>query len=162
MERVEKEPEMAELGPTWWISHGTKMRINKTKGTLNSVVIEGSAAEVIITRAPGKGWFVDYKIKHGEYCQSDGRVWMNDSELAAAFGLKDDVERLSDWMIERFGGTVAKQRKFLRYKEFLNIPAPGSGYQGDPNVSLKLYPETISAVKDLLSPTNQQTSLQAT
>jgi hypothetical protein len=58
-------------------------------------------------------------------------------------------------MIEPFGGTVAKQRKFIRYHEFLNIPGPGSGYQGDPNVSIELYPETIAAVRNLLTPPKQ-------
>lgn len=152
MSTAEKEPEMAEIGPIWWISHGTKMKLDKNESSKEVLVLKGSAAEVRITKAPGEesGWFIEYRIDHGGGCQTNGRVWMTDSELGAAFGLVEDVERNSSWMIERFGGTVAKQRKFIRYRDFLNIPGPGSGYQGDPNVSIELYPETKLAIHNLV------------
>lgn len=148
----EKTPELKEADiPVWWVSHGTKMRLVPDENLKNWVVIRGSAAEVRIMKAPGKGWFVEYRIDHGGFGQTNGRVWMTDSEIGAAFGLKDEIEHPSNYIIERFGGTVAMQRKFIRWKEFLNIPGPGTGYQGDPNVSIKLYPETIEAVRNLLS-----------
>jgi len=151
-EKPEKEPEMAEFGPIWWVSHGTKMRVVEDECGKNVLVIRGSAAEVKITKMPGtdSGWLIEYRIDHGGYCQSNGQVWMNESELAAAFRLRDDHENSKLWLIRRYGGTVAIQRLFIRYREFLNIPGPGTGYQGDSNVSIKLYPETILAVHKLI------------
>lgn len=159
---MEKEPEMAEFGPIWWVSHGTKMREAPHGSPKGELVLEGSAARLRIsrfynTRAEIEGWCVEYKIEHGcgRPFQTTGDVWMNDEELAAAFGVTDDFRQNNFYIIDRFGGTVAKQRKFIRYREFLNIPGPGTGYQGDPNISIKLYPETIAAVQNLLTPANQ-------
>ena len=148
MEKEKKEPETTESRPIWWVGQGTKMRIAKDESGKNGLVIRGSTAEVRITKAPEEqsGWFIEYRIDHGGNCQTNDRVRMSESELAAAFRLRDDHEDNSFFLIERFGGTVAIQRIFIRYREFLNIPGPGTGRQGDPNVSIKLYPETIMAV----------------
>jgi len=147
----EKEPELNDYGqPNWFHAHGTKMRLQKDEcidGRL--VVIKGSAAIVRIGASPVAGWFiVEWRLAHPLFTETSGRAFFDDSELAAAFGLLDNFGS-SEWLIDRFGGTVAKKCKFIRWKEFLNITGPGTGLDGDPNVSIRLSEEIKTALGGL-------------
>ena len=147
----EKEPELNDFGqPNWFHMHGTKMRLQKDEcieGRL--VVIKGSAAEVRIIASPIEGWFiVEWRLDHPLHTETSGRAFFDDSELAAAFGLLDNFGS-SEWLIDRFGGTVAKKCKFIRWKDFLNIAGPGTGLGGDPNVSIRLNEEIKNAIRGL-------------
>jgi len=145
----EKEPAMKEFGPVWWHHHGTKMRL-VVQGIQNDfAVIQGSAAEIVITRAP-TGWWVTWRISHGFNASVLGKAWFSYDDLARAFGLRNDIPQWGEWMIAQYGGTTAKQHSFIRYKEFLNIPCPGTGHDGDPNVSIRLDEKMKIAIQQLI------------
>ena len=145
----EKKPEFRTIGPIWWHHHGTKMKL-KVLGIRNDfLVIQGSAAEVVITKAPD-GWFVSWKIRHGFNTGVSGKAWFASSDLARAFGLRNDIPKFGEWLIQHPGGTTGKQHCFIRYKEFLNIPCPGTGHDGDPNVSIELSEEIKKAIEQLI------------
>jgi len=156
---LKKEPVFRKFGsgPVWWHTRGLKMHLKECDENRKHIVIEGSAAKVTIDRVNIDrivGWFVEWRVVN---CfpikeQTDGRVMMSYSELAAAFGLNNDyVVQGSDWLIDQYGGTVASQGKFIRYQKYLNIPCPGTGHDGDPNVSIELKEEIKEAVGSVLN-----------
>ena len=145
-------PDQDDSGPPiWWHHHGSKMRLVAQRYKVNKcVALKGSVAELKVGKLGKNCWLVTWKVIHGPDENSFGRIFMDDQCLAAAFGL-DNTPIGSRWLIERFGGTVARQGKFIRSKNYLNIPCPGTGHDGDPNVSVELNAEIISAVSELLS-----------
>lgn len=53
-------------------------------------------------------------------------------------------------MLDRFGGTVARQGIFIRWRDFMNIPGPGTGGDGDANISVMITGEIKEAIKTIL------------
>lgn len=129
--------------PTWWHPRGSKMRVipGEFEGEL---LIQSSAAKLKISRDPEKQrWNVDWKIRHTKNCYSQGRTEWQDDEFDGAFGLTDSEHLHGGHVLKRFGGDSAEQGGYIRWKNFLNIPNPGTGHDYDPNVSLLLKKEII-------------------
>ncbi|MCC7004577.1 hypothetical protein IT397_01525 [Candidatus Nomurabacteria bacterium] len=144
--------------PIWHHHHSSKMQVEKLDKENRCLIISGSAAKVTIRRAslviPGaKGWFVDWEVVQCRPYEEGvrGRSKFDDKDLAAAFGLSNDSGKFGSWLIEEFGADVADQGKFIRWEKFLNIPGPGTGHDGDPNVSVEISDDIKSAVQTLLS-----------
>ncbi|MEK6897657.1 MAG: hypothetical protein AABW93_03950, partial [Nanoarchaeota archaeon] len=142
--RVTKQPEWGGIaGPIWWHHHGTKV-IVKSRVSEDKTLILGSrnAAVVEISKCMGReGWHVSWGIKFGTEEKVQGTVWMSTKNLRCAFGLLDEEDyddsraTYLPWRntnIERYGGTCFCQGQFIRYEDFLNIPGPGTGNDGDP------------------------------
>jgi len=146
---IPKEPKMSIIGPIWWHNHGTKMQVEVPDET--SLTIAGSAAKIVITRKSGSsGWFIDWTIQHSGPTQASGRTFFLNDELKAAFGLTDESGDYGDWLIEQYGGESANQGQYIRYNAFLNIPCPGTGHDGDPNVSIEIDDSIKRAVQKFL------------
>lgn len=84
--------------------------------------------------------------------KTTGVVFFNDKHLRSAFNLQEtcQTEQHSLWLIDRFGGDCASQANYIRYKDYLNIPCPGTGHDGDPNISIMLDKDIRDAVRDML------------
>ena len=141
----------------WWHYHGLKMHVRQLDRESKRLDIAGSAAKAVIRRTSlvypdAKGWLVDWEVIQS--CPYDevvrGRRQFNEDELAAAFGLTDNPGKHGQWLLERFGGDSAEQGQYIRSGNFLNIPCPGTGHDGDPNVSIYLDEEIKEAVRQLL------------
>lgn len=78
---------------------------------------------------------------------------MGNQIVAAAFGLTDylPMQLPGDFLLEKYGGDVACQFLFIRWQDYLNIPGPGTGHDGDPNISIKLTDEIKEAIRALLA-----------
>ncbi len=141
--------------PNWCHMHGSKMKIKEPHVSNSLLIITGSAASVKITRygtIADKKWSVDWEVIQSRYDneKSSGRVIFSSDVLRAAFGLTNDSGDCGRWLINRYGADSAEQGKFIRWRNFLNIPCPGTGYDGDPNVSIHLDDEIKDAVRQLL------------
>jgi len=154
--REKRDPELKpSFGcPVWWHNHGDKMKIDGfEKDTPLSLSITGSAAQVKIfpfgNDRPVKNWLVVWKIRHG-LAEVEGSVVLKFEKLLAAFGLSEEFREYSGWLVEQFGCDSACQGGFIRWKNFLNIPCPGTGNDGDPNVSIFISREIKDAVRKLL------------
>jgi len=147
---IPKSPKMDFIGPIWWHPHGMKMQVKGSDE--NSLTIAGSAAKIVITRESGSypGWFIDWAIQHSGTTQASGRTFFLNDELKAAFGLTDESGDYGDLLIERYGGDSANQGQYIRSNIFLNIPCPGTGHDGDPNVSIEIDDSIKRAVQKLL------------
>jgi hypothetical protein len=147
-----RNPEFHRGLPIWCHQHGSKMQLRLFDKEVPTLVISGSAAEVTIgSREDTEGWFVNWKVvQYQPYEVVRGCRKFSDDEIAAAFGLVDEVSGYSEWLINRFGGDSAEQGKYIRWKTFLNIPCPGTGNDGDPNISIHLNDQIKFAVHQLL------------
>jgi hypothetical protein len=142
-------PEMGCVGPVWYNNHGGKMDLRSKND--DGLVIASHAAFLEIARVPKQRsvyYSAKWEIKFSANEIVKGSILMSAAELLGAFGIKDHVDDLSRWMIVRFGGSSASQGKFLRYHDFLNIPGPGTGNDGDPNISILLDQEIKEAIRD--------------
>ncbi len=147
-----KDPEIRWYFPIWHHHHSSKMKVRRFDQNWRILVIAGSAASVRITRVAttvDEGWYVDWEVVHSQQCKANGRVIFTSDELQAAFGLSDNSGTYGDWLISRFGAESAEQGKYIRWKDFLNIPCPGTGHDGDPNVSIEINEEIKRAVQQL-------------
>ena len=146
---------MAMFGPKWWHHHGSKMRVKEFCSGQKTLVLAGSAATVQIMPWPIEGqkpepWGVEWEVKQSRNEKANGRVFMNDKQLAGAFGLAEYRDELSQSILRDFPAECAHQGKFIRQGEYLNIPGPGTGHDGDPNASIQINGEIKAAVGALL------------
>ncbi len=122
----------------------------------HEVVINGSAAEVKVRpyfqrEWEKEWWIVEWQIKHSPYEYVQGSVVFDSALLEQAFGLSNDSHDLGDEVLKLHGGTSAFPARFIRYGNYLNIPGPGSGHDGDPNVSIELTPVVQETIRRMLN-----------
>ena len=157
----EKKPRINTFWPEWCHGHCTKMDVEKLDIANQMLILRASAAEVKIIKAVKlfpqypqlTGWFVEWEVVLLRFTDLAvrGRTQFSDEDLSSAFGLTDDSNVSSGWLIERYGGTSANQAGYIRWKNFLNIPCPGTGHDGDPNVSIEINEARQEAVRQLLN-----------
>jgi hypothetical protein len=152
------EPEIRQCLPMWYHHHGFKMRLVEFNEAGHRLVIAGSAAKVVIipgrkVQEGGNGWAVSWEvIQHVANDEAvHGQRQIDSDELAAAFGLTDNSGEFGQWMLDQFGAHSAEQGKYIRWTHFLNIPCPGTGHDGDPNVSIHIDDDMRDAVRRLLA-----------
>ena len=144
-------PVMALFGPEWWHHHGRKVMLSECDVAAGRMTLAGSAAELKVARAKDReGWYVTWKVTHNQLQISEGRLWMDDVDFQGAFGIADIIRVGSLWLAERYGASSATQGLFIRFQRFLNIPCPGTGHDGDPNISIELDDAIRKAASDLL------------
>jgi hypothetical protein len=151
------EPEIRQYFPVWYHHHGRKMKVVEFNEKERRLVIEGGAKITIRpgteVQEGGDGWVVDWEvIQHVAYDEAvRGRRQFDNEQLAAAFGLSEKSGYFGQWMIDQYGAHSAEQGLYIRWKRFLNIPCPGTGHDGDPNVSIDIDDEMRDAVRKLLA-----------
>lgn len=154
-------PPQTKMGdiPIWCHHHCYKM---SAKGANNiqgsSLIIKGSAATLHIAFDPKIGraeapWVLSWEIKYSFTEKVVGVTVFTTEDMKQAFGLTDDRPDEENWLLERFGGSAAQQGHYIRYGPFLNIPGPGTGHDGDPNISIKIDSEIKAAVVKLITGT---------
>ncbi len=138
--------------PDWCHHHCGKMKVDRldVDAKERRFVIKASAVKVTIFRANDCEWFVNWEITHDLNMKSFGRTLLTNLDLARAFCIDEGSHESGKGLLERYGGESAKQGCYIRWKNFLNIPCPGTGDDGDPNVSIEISEEIREAVKQLL------------
>ena len=149
--------------PDWFHGHGFKMGIEFFDPLLvPHLIISASAAKVTIRPAtsvypdykghPGN-WFVDWEIVQCRPYEEGvrGRAILSAEDLSVAFSAHSSGPYANNQrnLAERFEADFMRQRAFIRRGRFLNIPGPGTGHDGDPNVSILLDEAMLIAVKQL-------------
>ncbi len=146
--------------PDWFHHHGSKIDwigFNDANSVRKTLLLGSSAVEIAITkdltglaREPD-GWLLTYKINHSTQSFSSGTIWLSLEDLLTAFGFSDVYDpEYGQPIINRCGGEVAYQGRYLRYEKFLNLPGPGHANDGDPNVSIYITKKIQVAVDELI------------
>lgn len=134
--------------PIWWHHHGIKLSVmTKVK---NELILESSAAKLSISFLKKNHWEVCWEVGQVGGQGSEGTVILSSKELREAFDYGLTPVKAEDFLFTRYGATAGRQGKFIRTDRFLNIPCPGTGNDGDPNISILITTEIKEAVKKLL------------
>lgn len=156
---------MPGTSPSWWSDKGVNMKVDgaileRGKPVLVNVAV-GSAARVFICQCDSRrGDFdVQYHINHCDGSHSSGSIVMSRADLSRAFGLTNGFgvgfSHSGKGLLEKGCELdAASQGKYVRLGDYLNIPHPGTGLVGDPNVSVQLTTEMKSVVQTLLALTS--------
>lgn len=106
----------------------------------------------------GDDWGVTWRVRHDRYYpgapHAEGLTHFNDLGFAEAFGLTDNFppfQGLDAELVARYSVTVARAGKFIRAGNFLNIPGPGTGLDGDSNLSIYLSDDVKDAAKGIFT-----------
>lgn len=137
------------IGTKWWHPHGIKLILaeRKTRGPL---VIESGASRLEISKNPGGGFVADCRIRHIMTSVAHGRIFTTEKEFKHAFDIAVQTDENGSEVLLEYGGTAASTGVFIRYKDWLNLPCPGTGFDGDPNISLKLTEEIKKEAKSFI------------
>lgn len=147
--------------PGWWNPRGHHMHIGIT-GT----VLTGGKADLALDSKDSVDAFVRIdqvysrnKYKLGWHLNHSGgidmpytagRIEVDARELKRMFAFIDGAEEDSLWLLKQYRGTAAAQGKFLRQNRYLNIPGPGTGRDGDANLSVFVSDEIMTGVRAML------------
>ena len=145
--------------PDWFQSHGGKMRIEVFDIKKKRLVLAGSAAWLSIYRLrrrdPDGRWLIRWGITHSPTNEVRGRLVMDDMLMIMAFNLRNCKvlfrPSLHHTLPQIQDADTAVASRFIRKGPFLNIPCPGTGYAGDPNVSVLIRDDMREAVRQLLA-----------
>lgn len=150
-----RKPDLSMLGfPVWFHHHAIKMNVVALDQERKRLEIAASAAFLKISRITieKKAWKLEWQVRQSRSERTDGVVLFTDEQLSIAFGLTSgEVPSHSRWLIDRYGGDYAFQGNFIRWQHCLNIPCPGTGHDGDPNISIEIDEKMQEAVAVLLS-----------
>lgn len=139
------------MPPKWWNEHGMKMQAMPQDG--NNLTIKNNVAKLMISRLEPMFYQVLWQIIFGntEYGPEiiNGQIFMTSHGLAAAFGLAH--VGCPSWLFKDYGADAGGQGQFVRRGQFLNIPGPGTGNDGDPNISIFISDDIKQAIDTLLS-----------
>jgi len=136
--------------PHWWVSHGGKMEV-KRRSNLR-LLLKSSTSELELSRDDGSGTFtVFYRLHHGSGSTEHQINGLHETEVKEMFALENGGR--SDYQIFAPLTTYADAAlpgAYCRQAGYLNIPHPGAGKQGDPNLSVHITEEIRTAVQDFL------------
>ena len=76
----------------------------------------------------------------------------NPVELATAFDLHRDLVKTDDLFTAHYNAEYGIPGKFIRKGQFLCIPCPGTGVDGDPNMSIFLFPFIKQNITEFIKP----------
>lgn len=145
--------------PIWYNEQGRNMaqqQPNAIQGGQSDLLFGKGVTAMLSIRQIGRRphYAVGWRVHHAgglEMPHTGGKIECSAGELRCIFGLDDNINDESGlWFIGRYGGTVAVQGKFLRWGPYLNIPGPGTGRNGDPNISVYVSNEIKQAVQSML------------
>lgn len=143
------------LPPKWFNQHGLKMLLgggNQIVTPLegDSVLVGNHIAQLQICETLNRA---EYKVLwcitlfYKQYAM--GEIILSQTTLERAFGITKDVPTQSTFA-EKFDTDDGEQGQFIRNGSFLNIPMPGTGMDGDPNISLFVSDEIRQAVREFI------------
>jgi hypothetical protein len=144
--------------PSWWTDKGVGMTIllKDHKDFTLSVSSRGHSASLEIVydgndEISEEYYKVSSTVIHN-YGSSEGMVYLEQADIQKAFGLSDGMSRDGVIFAERCGyhASAAEPGRYFRFGRYLNLPHPGMGIPGDPNLSMFISDEVARAVYDLL------------
>jgi len=142
--------------PTWFHHHGTKISyigFDNQGSPERIMLLESSAVEIRIHRRgrSENAYIVEYRITQSPDSFNYCHICMSKKNLEEAFGLSNTCPEFGgQWLADEYGADVAQQGQYIRYGKFLNIPGPGTGNDGDPNVSILVDEKMQKVIREIL------------
>ncbi|HUX36048.1 MAG TPA: hypothetical protein VMV71_03385 [Candidatus Paceibacterota bacterium] len=146
-------PESARICcPAWFHKGGLSEMDMKVFQDRRLAIISNNLARLVIKPAESTPscWEVKWEVCWSPQMKGWGWRHFSDQELAAAFGLIEDEGKSGYWMRHRYLLSSAEEGKYGRSGSYLNIPSPGTGHDGDPNISVYVTEEIRKAIAAIL------------
>lgn len=123
----------ASSKPAWFHHKGRYAKMRQADRRESMLLIGSDVAHTIVQPNSPQEWLITWVITHASG-QVKGSYIFDHEQLAAAFGL---VEHYGEpaWL-SHYDADAGEQGLFIRRGNFLNIPCPGTGHDGDPNISI--------------------------
>ncbi len=138
--------------PEWWHHHGKKIVLDNRErlpGHAEDIILCSQATNLSITHCEGRRirWILRWTIVFSCESHLEAQQFIDTRTLEEMFGIRECIYANSRWLIKKYGGSSARECVFLRYKDWLNIPGPGTGNDGDPNLSVYVTEEIRDAIR---------------
>lgn len=158
-----KKPNMNSGFPSWWHPAGGRLTVKPSDSYCRQLVLTNDTGKAWLRicqhSAPEENlWKISWKVIHRfDSEDTGGIIFFSSKELKTAFALIEGLGVGSglkeNCLLNIYGGDKIVQGKFIRYTEnftvYLNIPCPGTGQDGDPNLSILVTDEIREAVRKL-------------
>ncbi len=150
---------MSELGhPQWFHHHGRKAHIleeSQQKLTLGTEVCWVSLEKAVGPNCIRVRWGMVHNIGEGAG-ENGGYRSFSIQDVELSFGMSDGQGKFQALLDQQFGCTTANQGLFIRWENYLNIPGPGIGHDGDANISIHLDDEMVRAARRFVANCSNQ------
>lgn len=158
MQQKAKPPPLTSSGhPLWFNPEGAKItRITPEYNHPAEPILwlESDKVSVSIKYDIKDKWIFHYTIYINNESSIKCDISMSAEEIYIAFGIIDECEN-RPWdrgqeIINQFGGQFCLQGQFIRWKNWVNVPGPGTGLKGDVNLSLEITEEMRKIVREFM------------
>jgi hypothetical protein len=150
--------------PKWFNPHGLKMQVvdfnlNKTKLQLGSTAAKlNLQVNYFLSNALYRFFAIERQLTFPKLSSASGITNIERSLAEAMFGIstvqpyyRKDDPRAHEWLKKyHLRATSVWPGVYIRYGRFLNIPGPGTGDDGDANLSIYINDSIKEAVEKLL------------
>lgn len=141
------------MPPSWFHHHGLELSLGGKPIIQvtheNEVVVDSNVAHLQIRPSITKGVYqVIWHIAFSSNESVQGQICLTHSELKEAFDLSSTNEK--SVFAELLNADVGVQGHYIREGKWLNMPAPGNGFDGDPNISVFVTDDLQDAVRKLV------------
>lgn len=139
--------------PYWWNPKTTKMLLGIWTVGLVSLTTPRQRARLLVQKMPKNIYLVEWRLCHtinAREIEDNGRRYFTPEQLAAAFRLNNLTGDNGDHLLQQYGGHSAEAGLYIRYDDYLNIPGPGTGQDGDPNLSILIRGTFRNSIEKLL------------
>lgn len=124
--------------PHWWHGRGKTVYDAGNRRDRSIVTLTSKSCHLKIQRTGENEWIVSVYMHYPGKNRTTHERYFNAVELATAFDTPRDLSVGNGLYAFRRRANFGVEGLFIRRGNFLNIPCPGSGVDGDPNMSIRL------------------------
>ncbi len=140
------------LVPRWYHKHGSKVVVVNANN--QQVQLRTNALHLYIYKITNENvmtFRISWILNHA-WGESRGNLnHVNKNMLLCMFTMEYQEPSDVPQFLKEYGCDAGVQGKFIRSKNFLNIPCPGTAEDGDPNVSINVTPKVEQAIRILIA-----------
>lgn len=140
-------PAPDDVRPNWFHRCGPKMAIESFDAETLSLTLQASSAKLEITPHEKGTFLVRWTLFNTKHEKTEGVMVFSQDRLKAAFMVPVTLPSDFSSFLANYDATDGVPGYFIRRGRFLNIPCPGTAYDGDPNLSVFVTDEIKKAVK---------------
>lgn len=140
--------------PCWHIPKDNTFVVNISKS--DTRIFSNTSVWIVIASIKNQKFRLGWKktTPHGTL---EGNILLSEDQLKAAFGVcnQEEMGQMKNLdrcttMMSEYAADICCTGRFLRYTNFLNIPAPSTRFANDPNISILITDEIREAVRTLV------------
>jgi len=149
----EESKKVCSDAPVWWHPNGMRMRpLSDLQRHSLQIVSDRATLTISPDKEPHKHrvWVLAFEINRVTAFSLKTQLKIPEKTLCLAFALRDDPDSSDEWLTGHYGADSAIPGYYIRSGDYLNIPGPGTGRDGDSNLSILLDNDIRALLEQLL------------